>query len=279
MPATISRLTKLEFLSCASNAVATVDPSISQLAALRVLKLGRNKLATTEAGLPRSVLRLEDLCILDVDRNGLEELPEGWSEARELQVLSLASNQLKTLPSALFTRCIDLKRVDLSGNSLTLLPPQLRRLENLVSLNLADNPLVPNTLRCLLQLTHLQLLNLRNTGRTTDSIPAELGTALVNLTELDLSQNNLDAIPATLDNLRSLRRLNLSGNAIGSIETHQLAGWGNLRTLNLSRNRITQLMPDLHSLENLRALYVNSNNLTSLPDSMARLSTLVRPLT
>lgn len=42
--------------------------------------------------------------------------------------------------------------------------------------------------------------------------------ALVNLTELNLAMNHIETIGISLDNLKSIRDLNLSGNRIGSFK-------------------------------------------------------------
>ena len=42
--------------------------------------------------------------------------------------------------------------------------------------------------------------------------------SLVNLTELNLAMNHIESIGISLDNLKSIRDLNLSGNRIGSFK-------------------------------------------------------------
>lgn len=65
---------------------------------------------------------------------------------------------------------------------------------------------------------NLTTLQMRNTQRTLNNIPASL-ESLTNLQELDLSQNALSRVPDALYSLPNLRRLNLSDNQISELST------------------------------------------------------------
>ena len=67
--------------------------------------------------------------------------------------------------------------------------------------------------RQLPSLISLQTLSLQNTQRTLSNIPANLDN-LVNLAEINLSENNLTKIPDALFTLPNLKRVNLSDNVI-----------------------------------------------------------------
>jgi Leucine rich repeat len=58
---------------------------------------------------------------------------------KEKKVLQRQHQEI--VPSQLFMSCTDLLHLDLSNNSLEQLPPQLRRLTNLQTLALNNNPL------------------------------------------------------------------------------------------------------------------------------------------
>jgi hypothetical protein len=99
---------------------------------------------------------------------------------------------------------------------------------------------------------------------------------LVNLTELDLSRNQLEGqIPTQLASLVNLRRLNLADNRIaGSIpaEFNQLV---NLQTLRLEDNLLTGSIPELSGLILLRTLHLQNNGLTGeVPVSLTSLTEL-----
>merc|ERR1719483_1513892 len=98
------------------------------------------------------------------------------------------------IPSQLLMTTTDLLHLDLSNNELDALPPQLRRLSNLQTLILSNNPLSHFQIRPLPALIELKTLHLRNTQRTLANIPSNL-ESLVNLTDVDLSQNQLTKVP------------------------------------------------------------------------------------
>lgn len=59
---------------------------------------------------------------------------------------------------------------------------------------------------------------MRNTQRTVGNIPHSLDS-LTNLSDLDLSQNNLPKIPEAIYSLSNLQRLNLSDNNITELSS------------------------------------------------------------
>lgn len=120
---------------------------------------------------------------------------------------------IDSIPNTLFINLSDLLFLDLSNNNLETLPPQTRRLANLQTLILNDNPLGQYQLRQLPSLINIENLQLRNTQRNLNNFPTNL-EALVNLTDVDLSQNSLPKIPDALYSLPSLKRLNCSENEI-----------------------------------------------------------------
>lgn len=108
--------------------------------------------------------------------------------------------------------------LDLSNNNLETLPPQTRRLINLQTLILNNNPLGHFQLRQLPSLINLETLQMRNTQRTLQNFPTNLEN-LANLRELDLAQNSLPKVPDALYSLPNLTRLNLSENEITELST------------------------------------------------------------
>lgn len=151
----------------------------------------------------------------------------------------------------------------------------MRRLVNLQTLNLSNNPLVHNQFRLLQSLTSLKSLNLANTQRTLQNIPTSLDN-LVNLSEFNLSCNNLNRIPDVIYTLKSLKRLNISDNCIQELSGEIDTFWPNLEVLNLSRNQLKALPQALSKIEKLRRLYLNDNELVfeGIPNSIGKLYNL-----
>lgn len=151
----------------------------------------------------------------------------------------------------------------------------MRRLAHLQHLNLSNNPLSHNQLRLLQSLTSLQSLNLSATGRTATNLPSSLDN-LTQLTELDLSGNQLAQVPELVYNLKTLKRLNLSDNCFHSLLDDLDVCWPKLEVLNLSRNELRSLPVSLSKLEGLRCLYLNYNqlNFEGLPKDIGKLFNL-----
>ncbi|XP_045102556.1 leucine-rich repeat-containing protein 40-like isoform X1 [Portunus trituberculatus] len=90
---------------------------------------------------------------------------------------------------------------------------------------------------------------------------------------LDLSDNNLTALPSTLGELISLQRLNLSHNQLQELPVGVFA-LQDLRSLQLDHNNFTTFPDDLGNLPVLEYLDVSHNSLESLPFSIGYLQRL-----
>lgn len=264
---------------------------LTQLNCLRSLNLRHNNIKNS--GIPPELFDLEELTTLDLSHNNLDAVPEGLEKVRSLLVLNLSNNQyvyllnndpslthcfpnfrIEAIPSALFIHLTDLLFLDLSDNRLETLPPQTRRLANLQTLILSNNPLELFQLRQLPSLQNLEVLHMRNTQRNLHNFPTSLDS-LSNLCELDLSQNNLPKIPDCVYNVPNLKRLNLSDNEITEL-SNSMESWTKLETLNLSRNALAALPPALCKLASLRRIYLNDNklNFDGIPSGIGKLSAL-----
>ncbi|CAL1292808.1 unnamed protein product [Larinioides sclopetarius] len=151
----------------------------------------------------------------------------------------------------------------------------MRRLVNLQTLKLNNNPLGHNQLRQLPALVALQTLHMANTQRSLSNMPSSLDS-LTNLQDVDLSQNSLPRVPDALYTLPNLKRLNLSENCIIDISPDIGDLWKNLVTLNLSRNKLKALPATLCKLSKLRRLYINDNQLDfdGIPSGIGKLYSL-----
>lgn len=273
IPDELLSLKKLETLSLVRNNLVTLHGEVPALPCLRSLNCRHNRLKNS--GIPPQVFDLEDLSVVDLSYNDLREIPTDLEHARGLLVLNLAYNRIENIPHQLFVSLVDLIHLDLSGNQLETLPPQMRRLVSLQTLVLNDNPLGHYQLRQLPALTSLQVLHMRNTQRTVINTPVSLDSSAV-LSDVDFSQNGLPRIPDVLYTLSTLRRLNLSDNAITEVSPVIGDVWKNLRTLNLSRNKLTSLPAALCKLTTLTRLYLNDNQLDfeGIPSGIGKLHNL-----
>lgn len=272
IPEELGKLMKLENLSLKKNGLEKLFGELTELKCLRSLNVRHNKVKSS--GIPAELFRLEELTTLDLSHNRLKEVPEGLEKAKSLLVLNLSYNKIESIPPTLFVQLTDLLFLDLSHNMLETLPPQTRRLANLQTLVLNDNPLGVFQLRQLPSLQSLETLHMRNTQRTLANLPSSLDT-LSNLCDVDLSKNALTKVPDALYSLLSLKRLNLSDNEITEISA-AMDNWQKLESLNMSRNNLTILPPSMCKLQNLRRLHVDDNKLDfeGIPSGIGKLGSL-----
>ncbi|XP_053610117.1 protein flightless-1 [Plodia interpunctella] len=272
IPEELGKLMKLENLSLKKNSLEKLFGELTELKCLRSLNVRHNKVKSS--GIPPELFHLEELTTLDLSHNRLKEVPDGLDKAKSLLVLNLSHNKIEAIPPTLFVQLTDLLFLDLSNNLLETLPPQTRRLANLQTLILNDNPLGLFQLRQLPSLQSLETLHMRNTQRTVANLPTSLDT-LANLADVDLSKNALTKVPDALYSLQNLKRLNLSDNEIAEISS-AMDMWQKLESLNLSRNKLSVLPASLCKLQSLRRLHVDDNQLDfeGIPSGIGKLATL-----
>nr|XP_060642773.1 protein flightless-1 homolog [Anolis sagrei ordinatus] len=272
LPEELSSLQKLEHLSVSHNSLTTLHGELSGLPCLRAIVARANSLKNS--GVPDDIFQLDDLSVLDLSYNQLTEVPRELENAKNMLVLNLKQNSIDSIPNQLFINLTDLLYLDLSDNKLESLPPQMRRLVHLQTLILNNNPLLHAQLRQLPAMVALQTLHLRNTQRTQSNLPTSLD-GLVNLSDVDLSCNELTRVPECLYTLSNLRRLNLSTNQISELSLC-IDQWTHLETLNLSRNQLTSLPSAICKLTKLKKLYLNSNKLDfdGIPSGIGKLANL-----
>ncbi|KAG8433341.1 hypothetical protein GDO86_017572 [Hymenochirus boettgeri] len=272
LPEELSSLHKLEHLSVSHNSLTTLHGELSSLPCLRAIIARANSLKNS--GIPDDIFQLDDLSTLDLSYNQLNECPRELENAKNMLVLNLSHNSIDNIPNQLFINLMDLIYLDLSDNQLDSLPPQMRRLVHLQTLILNNNPLMHAQLRQLPAMVALQTLHLRNTQRTQSNLPTSL-EVLTNLSDVDLSMNDLTRIPECLYTLANLKRLNLSSNQISELSLC-IDQWTQLETLNLSRNQLTSLPSAVCKLAKLKKLYLNSNKLDfdGIPSGIGKLCSL-----
>lgn len=202
------------------------------------------------------------------ERQGYKILPEEIFEYPDLEVLSVAENELEVLDERIgsFSRLYSL---DLCYNKLQELPDSFAQLQALEYLRLERNQFstFPSVLFKLPKLRYVYLMNNELT-----SIPAGIGN-WKQLEVLDLWNNQLHTLPATMAQLHRLERLNLTFNQF-KVFPASLCALPKLRVLRLKRNQLQQLPTSISQLQQLQALDLAFNPLEDLPASMAQLSEL-----
>ncbi len=130
--------------------------------------------------------------------------------------------------------------LDLIGQKMTELPPELFELKNLNKLNLLNNRL--------------------------SFLPPEL-FQLTGLTYLDLEQNQLTELPPELLQLTGLIELQLGFNQLTKLPA-EIGQLTNLNFLGVTGCQLTKLPAEIGQLPNLLGLWLRSNHVASLPSQL-----------
>ncbi|CAJ1387039.1 unnamed protein product [Effrenium voratum] len=211
---------------------------------------------------------LADFAILDLRGEGLSALPESFGLLEALQGVSLSDNQLTSLPESI-GQLRQLEELKLSNNRLQLLPKSLGELRGLEELDLATNFLsyVPHVAK----LRGLVKLSLAGNCLAGDALP-HLGR-LQRLQRLDVSVNQLESLPDSITQLRSLEILCAHTNQLNALPG-DLGHLSKLQDLDVRYNALSELPESVCSLASLTSLSVSGNALQRLPDGVEHLVTL-----
>lgn len=93
------------------------------------------------------------------------------------------------------------------------------------------------------------------------------------LVRLNASNNELQRVPEEIGALYRLQSLDLSGNELHELPT-SIGRLAQLTRLNVSRNHLARLPDELEGLSNLRSLDAHANQLSRVPASLGKLSQL-----
>ncbi|KAJ5142971.1 Leucine-rich repeat typical subtype [Penicillium bovifimosum] len=232
------------------------------------------------------------------------ENSENWFENVDLVKFNAADNELEQISDATFPD-IDpeefdpdsddrglqfggIETLDLHGNVLKSLPMGLRRLQNLRTLNLANNALDMTNIEIITEIESLMDLRLANNqlqgeltaaiGRLRNLEFLDLrGNALTQLPEkfvdltslrtLDVSENRFTSLPFEIFNGLSLKTLNAQKNRLeGTLIPASVKGWETLQSLNVANNAVVVFSAnDALHLPNLHTLLIGVNRITHLP--------------
>ena len=280
LPAGIGQLTAVRRLALNRNRLRELPTSLGDLAALEELYLQENQLAA----LPPSVGKLAKLRILHLMYNRLTALPETIGDLRKLEVLFCYFNQLESLPASV-GNLKALVRLEADENRLAALPDTLGQLEELLHFHVDNNRLTALPPRIGKQLDHLRvsgngLTVLPGTLRANTIvgrnnrlkvIPDEILTSVVSL---DLTNNEVESIPAAIGRAKRLRELKLGRNRLSAIPT-EIADADALKILALHDNGIAAIPEAVGSMKSLVELDVRDNQIETVPGALGNLGKLV----
>ena len=121
---------------------------------------------------------------------------------------------------------------------------------------------------------HIVSMNL--SANDLDQLPKSIDQ-FINLTSLDLSQNQLTKLDDSITKLTKLNSLIVTNNRLNENslpKNFSLIFSTNLKVLSLGGNQFTSIPDCIFELTNLRSLYIGSNQLAALPRKIKNLEKL-----
>jgi len=297
----VFRLTKLRRFSFSDNAIQDIPPDIAKLVNLVEIDGSRNKIQA----IPEQIKFLRGLQICDFSANTIERLPAGLVQLKNLTCLTLNYCIIKYLPDD-FGQLTSLESLELRENELEGLPPSIAGLENLKKLDIGRNLIseLPDDIGRLKKLEYLlvdgnrletippkigklenlQCLDLSQQGEedwiqdtlirrdALRHLPEEIG-GLVSLTDLHLSENELEFLPDGIRSLKNLSIFKADRNYLTELNPN-IGGCTSLQELVLTKNRISRLPSSIGSLLDLRSVNIDDNYIRELPTQIGNLKSL-----
>ncbi|KAA0706611.1 Podocan Precursor [Triplophysa tibetana] len=265
----LSHLQQLETLNLQNNHLTTQgldDEGFHILERLSYLYLANNKLTAAPRQLPASLVSA------DFAANHLTKIyPETFGQKPALKSVYLHNNKLTDdgLPENMFNGSDNLEIFIMSSNFLRYVPKGLPRA--LYRLHLKNNKLEKITSGAFDNLFHLRELYLQNNVLSNDGVDNETFSLLNSLEYLDLSNNNLTAVPLGLP--RNLILLHLEKNSIQGIGANALTPIRNLEYLLLHNNKLRSRLihpSAFHGLKRLHTVHMYNNLLERVPRGLPR---------
>lgn len=207
---------------------------------------------------------------LDLHGNKLQKIPIGLRQLTRLTSLNLSRNKLDTALFDVITRIPTLCDLNLSNNELAHeLPGSIGRLSLLETVDLSNNRIssLPSTLRDLSRLRTLSISHNR-----LQNIPFDALKGISTFRELGASHNAFSGalFPSSVTSMPKLRILDVSDNAVASLNFAKVLKLPALIRMDVSRNRLG-MFPDISEWENLVTLVADENALSDLPRGMVQL--------
>ena len=256
LPSTIGGLDMLDTLYLEWNNLACLPPEIGGLAKIKNLQVMHNNLTS----LPDEFCNLATLAELRIDHNQLASLPDAFGMLFNLVVLEATNNKLTTMPASCASMSL-LNRVYLSNNLITSLPARVGSRPSDLQLNNNLLPPLPATLTA----SKLSMRNNKLTSLSGAILKSSLGF-------LDVSFNELTALPDSISRATNLGEFHAAGNRITAIPAPFL-NLTNLSTVDFHHNELTELPDSIgYKMTRLTFLDVRGNSLSTLPASLGKLT-------
>ena len=210
---------------------------------------------------------------LAINEKSIDSLMPGDFEGlTAVTSLVLASNDLRNLPTGVFSGLANLQTLRIQDNLLETIPAgTFDGLSGLTTLELANNRIENLDPEAFKGLAALQTLELENNQLKT--LPSGLFDDLPNLTVIDLSFQPIRSLPSGIfDSLVALRTISMNDADLASLPAGTFSNSSSLTELRLDTNPdLTVLPSDMFAEDaNLTQLKLNGTGIRSLPDNLVQ---------
>ncbi|MCP4439647.1 MAG: leucine-rich repeat domain-containing protein [Aureispira sp.] len=203
---------------------------------------------------------------IDMENSRIEELPSWLGKFKNLESINAPNANIKTIELG-FYNLVCLKELNINSTPLSSISTELKKLKNLVSLNLQGCECsLPKEIGELENLTYLNLCGFQ------EPIPSTVGN-LKRLKHLDLSESILKEIPKEFFNLKSLEHLNVNYTEVEHL-SECIGDLKNLVFLDIGETLLSNLPKRLWDLENLIHLNLRLLDISELPVEIQNLKKL-----
>ncbi|XP_019223999.1 PREDICTED: receptor kinase-like protein Xa21 [Nicotiana attenuata] len=277
IPLTIFNISSLEFLYMSGNMLEGPLPrDIGNLTMLTALDLGNNYLTGV---IPDELSNLQELVDLSLYLNNFSgSIPIGIFNISTLVSISLSDNHFSgILPSTIGHGLPNIEGIFLGEININgILPNSISNLSKLTVLGLGGNELTGPIPKSLVNLRLLEVLHLQSNSFAGETSTLSFITPLINLVDLRLSFNPLNAVlPKSIGNL-SLQWFSAIGCNLKGHIPNEIGNLINLSSLELEDNDFTGIVPTtISSLTNLQQLSLGVNRISGpFPNGLCELSSL-----
>jgi Leucine-rich repeat (LRR) protein len=220
--------------------------------------------------LDKAVLDPNSVIHLNLKQKNLKDFPQVIFSFKNLEVLDLSVNSIEVLPNGIGINLPKLKELYLNSNRLTSIGLEITACTNLSVLQVLDNPLesiVP-------EIRNMRVLHTLKLSSTNPKVKFQ--SAIWELTQLNylfLLKMNIESIPSSVGNFKSLQEICVNDNSVGQIakELYELT---QLEYLGLGNNKLSSIPPAIGHLENLNYLAVFGNPISNVPETIGNFKKL-----
>lgn len=280
LPDSIGQLTELDYINASDNLISELPEGFRNLQKLVYIYLIRNNIPKW----PDVFDSLQALESIDLGANNLISIPEKISTYTKIKYLYINDNYLTNLPACIVD--IQPEVIHTAGNALCSLSPEITSWLNEREYYKEDSKwLYYQECGRYSQDSLIVRQVLDNNGWTEQSVSSITTVVDGNITALDFSEDNRSGKKALmkraagenegtihlsgLERLMYLRALNISGNNLSAVP-ESLSLLCHLENLDLSNNVLETLPDFITSFQNLKSLDLSGNQIVSLPPAVKK---------